>query len=62
MVHYAENHGFEPIDKAKSGKKSTMDHEIATFDIRRVCVTIKKYSVNKPPPPHSDSTILCKGK
>ena len=51
MVYYTENHEFEPIDKAKSGKESTMDHvlgicygvyEIVTFDIRRVCVTIKK--------------------
>ena len=23
--------------------------EIATYNLRRVCVTIKKYSVNKPP-------------
>ena len=24
-------------------------YEIATYNMRRVCVTIKKYSVNKPP-------------
>ena len=24
-------------------------YEIATYNIRRVCVTIKKYGVNKPP-------------
>ena len=50
--------GLLPIYEAKSGKKSTMDqeldiwkrvHEIATYNMRRVCVTIKKYSKNKSP-------------
>ena len=44
--------------EAKSGKESTMDqelencnrvYEISIYIMRRVCVTIKKYSVNKPP-------------
>ena len=54
----AENLGLVPIYEANSGKESTMDQElencnrvdeIATYNMRRVCVTIKKYSVNKPP-------------
>ena len=58
VIHDAENLGLVPIYKAKSGKESTMDqelgicnrvYEIATNNMRRVCVTIKKYSVNKPP-------------
>ena len=44
--------------KPKSGRESTMDqeldicnrvYEIATYNMRRVCVTIKKYNVSKPP-------------
>ena len=55
--HDAENLGFAPMYEAKSGKESTMDeelvicnrvYEIATYNMRRVCVAIKKYSVNKP--------------
>ena len=58
VIHDAENLGLVPIYEAKSGKESTMDqeldicnkvYEIATYNMRRVCVTIKKYSVNKPP-------------
>ena len=58
VIHDAENLGLVPIYEAKSGKESTMDqeldicnsvYEIATYNLRRVCVTIKKYSVNKPP-------------
>ena len=58
VIHVAENLGLIPIYEAKSGKESTMDQEleicnrvfeIATNNMRRVCVTIKKYSVNKPP-------------
>ena len=54
----AENLGVLPIYEAKSGKESTMDqepdicnrvYEIATYNIRRVCVTIKKCNVSKPP-------------
>ena len=48
---------FLPIHETKTGKDSTMDqeldicnrvHEIATYNMRRVCVIIKKYNVNKP--------------
>ena len=58
FIHDAENLRLVPIYEAKSGKESTMDreldscnrvYEIATYNLRRVCVTIKKYSVNKPP-------------
>ena len=57
VIHDAENLGLVPIYEAKSGKESTMDqereicnrvYEIATYNMRRVCVTIKKYSMNKP--------------
>ena len=50
--------GPVPIYEAKPGKESTMDqeleicnrvNEIATYNMRRVCVTTKKYSVNKQP-------------
>ena len=56
VIHDAENVGLVPIYEANSGKDSTMDqeleicnrvYEIATYNMRRVCVTIKKYSVNK---------------
>ena len=58
VIYDAENLGLVPIYEAKSGKESTMDQELeicnrvyekATYNMRRVCVTIKKYSVNKPP-------------
>ena len=58
VLHDAENLELVPIYDAKSGKESTMDqeldicnrvYEIATYIMRRVCVKIKKYSVNKPP-------------
>ena len=58
VIHDAENLGLVPIYEAKSGKESTSDqkleicnrvYEIATYNMRRLCVTIKKYSVNKPP-------------
>ena len=58
VIHDAENLGLEPTYEAKPGKESTMDqeleicnrvYEIATYNMRRVCVTIKKYSVIKPP-------------
>ena len=58
VIHDAENLGLVPTYEAKSGTESTMDqeldicnrvYEIATYNMRRVCVTIKKYNVNKPP-------------
>ena len=54
VFHDAENLGLVPIYEAKSGRESTMDqelsicnrvYEIATYNMRRVCVTIKKYNV-----------------
>ena len=56
--HDAEKLGLVPIYGANSGKESSMDQqvdicnsvsEIATYNMEGVCVTIKKYSVNKPP-------------
>ena len=58
VIHDAENLGLVPIYEAKSGRESTMDqmldicnrvYEIATYNMRRVCVTIKKYNVSKSP-------------
>ena len=58
VFHDAENLGLVPIYEAKSVKESSMDqeldicnrvNEIATYNARRVGVTIKKYSVDKPP-------------
>ena len=58
IIHKAEKPGLVPIYEAKSGKESTMDqeldicnrvYEIATYHMRNVCVTIKKYNVCKPP-------------
>ena len=58
VIHDAENLGLVLIYEAKSGKESTMDqepdicnrvYEIATYNMRRVCVIINKYHVNKPP-------------
>ena len=58
VIHDAENLGLVPIYEAKPAKESTMDQELeicnkvyetATYNMSRVCVTIKKYSVNKPP-------------
>ena len=58
VIHDAENFGLVPIYEAKSVKESTMDqeldicnrvYEIATYNMRRVCVSIKKYNVSKPP-------------
>ena len=58
VIPDAENLGLVPIYEAKSGKESTMDqeldicnrvYEIGTYNMRRVCVTIKKYNVSKPP-------------
>ena len=53
----AEKLGLVPIYETKSGKESTMDHEldicnrvheIATYNMRMVTVKIKMYSMNKP--------------
>ena len=58
VIHDAENIGLVPILELNSDNESTMDQElancnkvydIATYNRRQVCVTIKKYSVNKPP-------------
>ena len=58
FFHDAENLGLVPVYEAKSSKESTKDqeldichrvYEIATYNMRRVCVTIKKYNVNKAP-------------
>ena len=58
VIHDAESLGLVPFYEAKSGKESTMDqeldscnrvYEIATYNLMRVCVTIKKYKVKKPP-------------
>ena len=56
VIQAAENIGLVPIYEAKSGKESIMDqepdicnrvYEIASYNMRRVYVTIKKYNVNK---------------
>ena len=58
VIHDAENLGLVPILELTSDKKSTKDQElanckkvydIATYDRRQVCVTIKRYNINKPP-------------
>ena len=58
VIHDAENIGLVHIYEGKCGKESTMDqqldicnrvYEVATYDMRRVCVTIKKFIVNKLP-------------
>ena len=58
VIHDAENLGLIPMNEAKSGKESTMDqelefcnrvYEIATCNMRKLCVTKKKCNVNKPP-------------
>ena len=58
VIHDAENLRLVPKYETKTGKDSTMDqeldianrvYEIATYHMRRVCVTFKKYNMNKPP-------------
>ena len=58
VIHDAENLGLVPVLEPYSDKDSTMEQElanchavydVATYKKRRVSVTIKKYSVNKPP-------------
>ena len=57
-IHDAENLGLVPLLEPYSDKDSTMEQELANcyavYDRARLkkrsaCVTIKKYSVNKPP-------------
>ena len=56
VIHDAKNLGLVPLLELTSDKESTMDQElanckkvydIATYNRREVCVTIKKYNVNK---------------
>ena len=58
VIHDAENLGLVPVLESYSDKDSTMEQEfanclavydVATYKVRRVCVKIQKYSVNKPP-------------
>ena len=58
VIPCAENFILLSIYKTKSGKESIIDqdldicnrkHKIATHNLRKVCVKIKKYNVNKPP-------------
>ena len=64
--HDAENLGFAPLLELYSDKDSTREqeranfhavYEVATYKKRRVFVTIKKYSVNKPPFIRFDSSL-----
>ena len=57
VIHDAENLGPLPVLEPYSDRDSTMEKELANchavYDVatnnkRRVCVTIKKYNVNKP--------------
>ena len=59
VIHDAESLRLDPILELTIDKESTMDQEllancnkvydIVTYKKRNVCVTIKKYNVNKPP-------------
>ena len=58
VIHDAENLGLVPVLEPYSDNDSTKEQElanchavfdVATYTKRRVCVTITKYSVNKPP-------------
>ena len=58
VIHDAENLRLVPILELTSDKESTMDQElancnkvydIASYNRKPVCVTIKKYNFNKPP-------------
>ena len=58
VIHDAETLGLVPVLEPYSDQDSTMEQElanchaaydVATYKKRRVCVTIQKYSVNKPP-------------
>ena len=57
VIHDAQNLDLVPVLEPYFDKDSTMEQElanchtvydVATYKKRRVCVTIKKYSVNKP--------------
>ena len=56
VIHTAEKLGLSPVLEPYSDKDSTLEQElanchavydVATYKKRRMCVTIKKYSVNK---------------
>ena len=58
VIHDAENIGLVPVLEPNPDKDSTMErkianchavYDVATYKKRRVSVTIKKYSMNKPP-------------
>ena len=58
VIRDADNLGLVLIHETKSAKESNMDqeldicnrvYEIATYNMSRLCVTIKKYIINKPP-------------
>ena len=58
VIHDAESFGLVPVLEPYSDKDSTMEQKLAnchtvydvtTYKKRRLCVKIKKYSVNKPP-------------
>ena len=58
VIHDAENFGLVAVLEITSYKESTMEQElancnkvydIASYNRKQVCVTIKKYNVNKPP-------------
>ena len=58
VIHDAENFGLVPVLEPYFDKDLTMEQEfanchavydVATYKKRRVCLTIKKYSVSKPP-------------
>ena len=58
VIRDADNLGLVLIHETKSAKESNMDqeldicnrvYEIATYNMRRLCVTIKKVIINKTP-------------
>ena len=58
VIHDADNIGLVLIPEIKSAKESNMNqaldicnrvYEIATYNMRSLCVTIKKHNVIKPP-------------
>ena len=71
VIHDAENFGLVSVLESYSDKDSSMEQElanchavydVATYKKRKVCVTIKKYSVQcEQATLHSDSTLHCEG-
>ena len=58
FIRDSGNFGLVTIFELTSGKESTMDqdldncnkmYDMATYNRKQACVTIKKYNVNKPP-------------